>query len=276
MGRIEAGEADLSPLGLYVEAVNRLRKEVEDLRGVAPNATNDLTDRFVDQNLTAGHRVYVAASSHLSNAFEHHDALWALIYSEFGMTPRAPWSLLRPIFESGFWATWVLDPRDSFARRRRGLRLELSDDREERAWINELPLPDEAKRAAGRGVDAERVYRAEAKELRLDWKDARRLPPVVEEIKLTALAKRDRERDLGAMLAATWRSLSGQQHGYPWALMRNSNMPEKIPVQGGFTGVVSVNDDAFIVAAKASYALLIEAASLYVSRSTKHSSASGR
>ena len=261
------GQADLSALSPYLDGVGRMYAQVESLRDLKPNAKNHLTARFLDENQVAGPRVYMGAYAHIANAFEHHDALWALLNSEHGLTPRAPWTLMRSIFESGFWATWLLDPADSFHRRQRGLRLELVDHRQRDTWIRSLPLSaEQIKEATSHDREPMKVYKAEAAKLHLNLKRASEKPSVVDELPKLGISHRVGEA--APMFIAAWRSLSGLQHNLAYALQHVSDMDRPIETTGGKSFTVSVNDDQFTFMGKLAYALFIEAASLYIRRST--------
>lgn len=114
-----------------------------------------LCARMIDERQVAGHRVYMTAERYLGVAWDNHSALITLIQSPHGLSPSAPWNLLRPTFEAAFHAAWVLDPEESLERRRRALRVE---------WLDELD---------------HRRYYAEAMRMRsaigdADWQEARR------------------------------------------------------------------------------------------------------
>ena len=259
-------QADLSALNEYLSGTERLNSHVERLRDLKPNATNHLTARFVDENQVAGTRVYFGAYAHIANAFEHHQALWALVSSDHGLTPHAPWTLMRSIFESGFWATWLLDPALSFHRRQRGLRLELVDRAEHDKWVRSLPLPeDQIKKATSESREPIKVYKNEAAQLHLNWKAASQRPSVVDELKKLSIYQRVGEA--APMFIAGWRALSGLQHNMPYALQQVSDLDHRVPTIGGQTVTVSVKDDTFVFMGKLAYALLIEAAGLYIRRS---------
>ncbi|WP_121258589.1 hypothetical protein [Nocardioides ferulae] len=117
LGELERHWADLD------RAYRRYRRLPESSRMVR------LTARRFDEAQPAGHRAYFAAERYLGVAMDNHWALLALL-KHHGVTPSAPWSLLRPSFECSFLAGWVLDPSEGRQRRIRGLRLEILDERE--------------------------------------------------------------------------------------------------------------------------------------------------
>jgi hypothetical protein len=77
------------------------------------------------------------------------------------------------VFEASFCAICVLDPNDSRERRRRGLRLEILDSKEQRNWIDSLKhvgVDEEASDANTQWqAGATRVYKSEADALGLNW-----------------------------------------------------------------------------------------------------------
>jgi len=99
----------------------------------------ELTARKIDQAQPAGHRGYMLANAHIGSGLEHIATLRHL-FVEYGVTPRVPWTLLRSVYEAGFWSTWILEPRDGAARRLRGLRAEVRGMRERREFYRVLPV----------------------------------------------------------------------------------------------------------------------------------------
>src|SRR5689334_1447116 len=112
MGSLDMGETERHWNAIF-EIAERL-DDAEDKADVG------LTARKFDEAQPAGHRAYMLASGHILTGLEHIDALRSLITS-FGATPRAPWTLLRAVFEAGFWSTWLMEPDDGLTRRQRGL-----------------------------------------------------------------------------------------------------------------------------------------------------------
>lgn len=263
-----AGTADLTPLMKYREVVDRLTEQLNQADDFHRRKTGSITPRFIDEPQTAGHRPYFFARSHISGALEHFDVLWNLITGEAGITPRAPYSLMRPIFEHGFWAQWVLDPNDSRVRRQRGLIGEVLDRKNRRAWSEVYDLEDEI-------VDKMRlshekvieVYRAEAAELRLPWKRAGEKPNLVQEIP-RLVAVRRLESELGSMFVGGWRILSGLNHGALFALQVVSDLEDERKIERGAHVKVSVGDDWFMFNARLSFSMMAEAMKLYITRST--------
>jgi hypothetical protein len=100
-----------------------------------------LSARAFDESQPAGHRAYIEATRYLGVARDNHGALLALL-EHHGATLWAPWSLLRPIFEASFFASWILDSDSGRDRRLRGLRCEVLDcyqQRAHRAAFKQLP-----------------------------------------------------------------------------------------------------------------------------------------
>jgi hypothetical protein len=100
-----------------------------------------LSARAFDESQVAGPRTSMAVHRYLGVARDNHEALLALL-EHHGATLWAPWSLLRPIFEGSFFATWILDPESGRDRRLRGLRsevLDFSPRRAHRAAFKRLP-----------------------------------------------------------------------------------------------------------------------------------------
>lgn len=270
--RIEIGNADLSPLGPYVERFDQLMAEVEAAKDIVPNATNRLTARFIDENQPAGPRTYMHAYSGLQSAQEHSQALWALLGSGHGLTPRAPWTLVRSIFEAGFWSTWILDSDHSYVRRQRGLKVEIVDYTEHKKWVNSLPIEPSIRAGLQRSDQSVNTYKSECQALGLKWDTAGTKPAVANELLKLDLSLRSVTAEapaLGAFMSSTWRSLSGLEHGHPYAMQVHMDMTSPITVVGGQTFTVSVNDDSFVLALKCAYALAIEAAALFISRSSE-------
>ena len=113
--RVASGQVDLSRLS---ERWQLLEALYDAARAVIDNRSPDgLCARMIDERQVAGHRVYMTAERYLGVAWDNHAALVALIQSPHGLTPSAPWNLLRPTFEAAFHAVWVLDPEESLERR---------------------------------------------------------------------------------------------------------------------------------------------------------------
>ena len=235
-----------------------------------------MTARGFDLAQTAGHRVYIEALRHLHCAMDNHRVLLTLL-EKHGLTPWAPWNLLRPSFEAAFYALWVLEPDDGLTRRQRALKLELIDERERGLYyevMGKMPGRDgaELRRAvAQRSADVGKVFRAEASQLGLDYAQTLRSSiNLIDELGRLTLVQRE-PVEVRLFLQATWRSLSGYQHGHGYALMTGSDVTVLAPTPGGGQTVRTVvNDDNFTAAARAVVFLMAAAMNLWLRRSTRH------
>jgi hypothetical protein len=263
--RVNVGDLDLGPLQRMWEVSDRLAEQVDGLEsGGDPRA---LTARRFDEAQPAGNRTYIAARGYLDSAFEHDEALRALLLAH-GATPRAPWTLMRSIYEAGAWATWALDPANGLERRRRGLRLEVWSFKQRKAFHAEFKrtADEQAKLDAG-DRKTERTYRAEAKALGMEWALAGSRPNLADEIpKLSDV--RSGPADLVRPMVGVWRSLSGMQHGLPYALLAMSDHSLEVEMPGGQSVQVSIKDDTFHSFATISYLMTIFGALSYCRRST--------
>lgn len=100
-----------------------------------------------------------------------------------------------------------------------------------------------------------RTYREEAAALGSKFDNMRRQVNVVDE--LPRLSFVGRQGELGPLLVATWRQLSGFEHGRTWALLSGSEHTVTAHLPGGADMHVVVKDEAFVSAAKATYFLLL-------------------
>jgi hypothetical protein len=228
-------------------------------------ASRLLSARAFDESQIAGPRTYMAASRYLSVARDNHEALLALL-EHHGATLWAPWSLLRPTFETSFLAAWILDPSNGNERRARGLRCEILDfyeQRKHRAAFKAFPevreLLEESERQAQQGSLA--TYRTEAEQLKRNFDKMRPKINVTEELLKLSFVKEQAE--FGPMLEATWRLLSGFEHGLGWALLSGSDKKVEVDIPGGAKLSLVISDDAFVNTAKSTYFLLITACRLF-------------
>ena len=242
-----------------------LDAEFAECQALPPLAENRLLSaRAFDEAQPAGHRTYMAVSRYLTVARDNHDALLALL-RHHGATVWAPWSLLRPIFESSFFAAWILDPSEGVERRFRGLRSEVLDAYEQRRHVAvfkslpelaELIEQDEAKKDAGSFA----TYRAEADALGRTFAEVSTKVNVVDALRHLTFV--NAQPETGVWLEATWRQLSGFEHGLGWAMLRGSDRQVVAEVPGGSQIRVVVNDENFVNAAKMAYFLLLTACRL--------------
>lgn len=228
-----------------------------------------LSARAFDESKPAGPRTYMEAQRYLGVARDNHEALLALLEHR-GATLWAPWSLLRPVFESSFFALWILDPETGIERRRRGLRCEVLDcyqQRAHRAAFKKLPqlrhLIEEAERQQESGSLA--VYRAEAAALGVDFdRVVRQSVNIVDQLPKLSFLKG--QADFAAFLVGTWRLLSGFEHGLGWAVLRGTDRGAATEVPGGMGMVLSIKDEEFVLAYKTTYALLANACRTFRTR----------
>ncbi|GAA4609664.1 hypothetical protein BJY16_007440 [Actinoplanes octamycinicus] len=227
-----------------------------------------LSARAFDESQPAGHRTYMEVERYLGVARDNHEALLALLEHR-GATLWAPWSLLRPIFESAFFASWILDPASGRDRRLRGLRCEVLDcyqQRAHRAAFKKLPearqLIEEAERQQEQGSLA--VYRAEAAALGEPFDRVHQRVNLVVELPKLGFVRG--QNDFAVFLEGTWRLLSGFEHGLGWALLRGTDRGAETQVPGGAGLFLSINDEQFVLAAKTTYALLANACRLFKAR----------
>ncbi len=262
-----ADRLDLGKVPAGWAALDRLERQVQQLDDQPPRRDLVLTARTLDEAQPGGPRVYIGASAHLGNAMEHLHTLQTLL-EHHGVTPRAPWTLMRPVFESAFWAVWLLEPDDGRIRRQRALRLEVLDLKERGKYFAAFRMPSEHReRIAERERARQAIYRAEADAIGLDWSRAGQKPSVVGElVKLSAVKNLG---GVGGSVVGVWRSLSGIQHGHPYAVLANSDVTATVPIPGGSADTVTINDDAFQVVGMVTNYLLLAAFELMVSRSTR-------
>lgn len=228
-----------------------------------------LVDRYVDEQQTAGHRLYIGAAGHIDNAREHNDILRHLV-NEVGPTPRVPWTVLRGVFESGFWACWLLEPRDGPERRKRGLRLEYLGHKQRQAFYKDyLRMHPDIRATVMQDLSENtETYKREAEDMGLSWALANQKIDVVGELERLEVVK-SLDDGLEGQAPAVWRSLSGAQHGHAYALVHHSDLVEKAPVLGGRLGQVTVKDSALQTAWTMAHILHVTAVSLFVRRSTE-------
>ena len=258
---------DLGNLPDHWALLAREFQTLENLPSLA--AARLLSARAFDESQAAGHRAYMAATRYLSVARDNHEALLALLEHR-GATLWAPWSLLRPVFEASFFASWILDPDTGIDRRRRGLRCEVLDCYQQRAHrraFNKLPqarqLIEAAERQQEQGSLA--VYRAEAAALGADFdRVMRQSVNIVDELPKLSFVKG--QADFAAFLEGTWRLLSGLEHGLGWAMLRGADRGAETEIPGGKGMVLSIKDKEFVLAAKVTYAMLVNACRLFKTR----------
>ena len=172
-----------------------------------------LTQRLFDEARPAGERSYIHARQLIGTASENYRAVLALLTGN-GATPVAPYNLIRPAFESAFYALWILDPADGHERCLRALRVAVEDNRQRQNWTAELvkiPGLTESQRQAMLEPVAKssKIYRDEAEELGPGWNRASQRVNVEQEIpKLSYVAAS--EPIMRHMMVAGWKQLSAR------------------------------------------------------------------
>ncbi|TQJ07230.1 hypothetical protein FB458_0286 [Lapillicoccus jejuensis] len=266
-----AGDLDVEGLPQMWHGMDLLWQRVLELRD--PPADLRLSARRFDLAQTAGHRVYIGADRHLQCAMDNHRALVGLLNAH-GATPWAPWNLLRPSLEAAVLAAWVLESNDGLTRRTRGLQLELIDNSERSKYWRELELlPGGTGREVARQMAAAQarvvpIYRAEAEDLGVSYEKLCHSNVVIRDI-IGQLGYMKSDKSFAALARATWRSLSGFQHGHGYALLTGSDMTVVAPTQGGQVSHLVINDERFVTCATVVAHVMTEAMQLWVRRSTQ-------
>jgi hypothetical protein len=264
---------DLGDLPHYWQVIAH---EFAALEALPPlSSGQQLSARAFDEAQPAGPRTYMAVTRYLEVARDNHLALLGLL-EHHGATLWAPWSLLRPTFETAFLAAWILDPENGRERRARGLQCEVRDafeQRKHRATFKELPELREVIEANERAIDAGAmtVYRAEAAVLGRKFSTVHQPVNVTDELRTLSFVKDQPE--LAAFLVATWRQMSGYEHGFGWAMLKGSDSSITAHVPGGADMHLVINDEEFVTASKTTYFLLVTACRLLARRHQQPASA---
>ena len=250
---------DFGNLPEYWKVIDAEFQAIDELRPL--RLSRALSARFMDEEQVAGRRAYMEVTRYLRVARDNHDALLAL-FEHYGASVWAPWSLLRPTFESSFLAAWILDPVDGQERRERGLRCEVLDtyeQRRHRAAFKAIPELREAIEETERSINEGSIatYRKEARALGRDFSLFHQKINLVDELKKLSFVRDDQTK--AAFLEAAWRLLSGYEHGLGWASLRGSNATVRAEIPGGVDALLVINDAEFVNAAKSAYLLLITA-----------------
>ncbi len=232
-------------------------------------ASTSLAARQVDRVQPAGHRPYIAAHRLLTIAQENHLAFLGLVRA-IGFGPNAPFNLLRPVLENSLWAIWLLDPRRSHDRRRRGLHYEVLDHKAELAFLEELGKLSDGReyreQAAERRATAGASYRRDAEALGVEYAELGRKVNLTDEVpKLDWLVSRH-GTDYARIVVAEWRRLSGYQHTKVWASMFGSDRTFVARIDGGGVAHFVASDDGISLAVGTSGLVLLEAMRLYERR----------
>lgn len=261
---------DLGSLPTDWAVVARLHAQIEQTDN--NRSATVLTARLLDEAQTAGPRTYITAHRYLQIAFDNHSALIGLL-QHHGATPWAPWNLMRPVFEAAFYVLWILDPDQGRDRRRRGLRAEVMDFKEQRKWVESLTAAglsnDTVQQLNRRRTEVTQIYQQEAAELSVTWDRTQQAIQLTAEIpKIQALLETHGNPGT-ALFVSTWRRLSGFQHGLSYALQVGAEVTKAVTIPGGQTVHLTINDEDFVNTAKLTSALHMAALQLYLRRSTQ-------
>ena len=267
--RFNSGETlDLGKLPQYWEHLDQLEQRVQQVD--AP--TRLITQRARDEAQPAGARTYFAARRAISIGCESLHNLRIILHAG-EVTPIAPMFLLRPMLESGFHATYILEPAESATRRCRGLAREIYDGLQGDIWLNEYDaiIGDKlnSETRARRKADVRAIYTKEAESLGTTYDQLRKNKVnVIDEIKRLDSLRRH-EPVVRQQIAGAWRFLSGCDHGlvYPVSMGGQAISTKKIP--GGTHSAIVMNDETFGLMAQSASLMLLEAMNLYIDRSTQ-------
>lgn len=165
------------------------------------------------------------------------------------------------------------DPPTGIERRKRGLHLEVQDARQQQLHLEcfqHLPAVAKAVKSqlAAHEAGSGQTYRAEARELGVGWDHLRMRVDVAGSLPKLAAAQAQ-SKAFGAHLQASWRLLSGFEHGLSYAALRGSDTSADVKIPGGQSMRLVVNDDALVSALKTTYFLFLTAARLYERRCTR-------
>lgn len=262
-------QTDLSEFVQLWDFLEQAHTDVERMpdHGTARTA---LAPRQIDRTRPAGNRIYIHANTLIGSAWEHHQAFRHLIHTD-GFTPRAPFTLLRPVLECSLLALWLLDPDDSETRCRRALHMEVQDWRAEKAYTTELgKLPHarglrEAAAAELNGVS--KVYREEADQLGVEYRDLNKQPiNLTDEIPKIDALRAFTDDDFATHVVAEWRRLSGYTHGKVWSLYLGSDSPQAVEIPGGQRMYLVPSDTSIKAAITITGKVFLSAMVLYINR----------
>lgn len=281
LGMTKEGTVDLSDAAALRQKLTAIRSVMERADAWHRAGQLDFTERRMDEQKPGGPRVYILAHQLIGTALENYSSVFWLMQGANGITPVAPFNLIRPAFESALHALWILDAHDPRERCLRGLRLGHEDNKQKQRW-NEaamtLPfLTTESRADLKLGhSDAETVYRQEARELGVPWNKVTVPFNAVEEIKRLSFVRADSERVLGPMLLLSWRQLSGYQHGHMSAILRGSTKTADVNITGGVQARLTVDDNSIGVALQVAGLLQLWAMYTYLQRCRQPSAPAGR
>lgn len=269
------GTVDLGNLAAVWNALDDAEAQMHSVNGQYARSKLVCNRRF-DEATQTGQRTYILANSSITAARDSHRAFVKAMHYD-GVRAQATWGLIRPSFESAFYAVWMLQPEDSRARLQRGLRIAWEQHRmhqlrlklmREIAVDNDIPSnhPDLLKLARTKS-EHEARYRDEANSVGLSEKQMTAKVVLTDEVGKLTLGD-DMPRWTGTWLTLIWRELSGATHGDSMALTRISDTKYLMKIPGGWTVQLTINDDSFIAACQASAYLQLMAMQLYILRST--------
>lgn len=228
----------------------------------------------MDESQPSGNRTYITAQRLLSRAHENHNAFLDHVNS-VGFSTHAPFNLLRPVMECSLWALWLLDPEEGLERRRRGLKLDIDDHRQEVAYLQQLGRMSGVGRsfreaAARRAASVVPIYTGEAEALETSFADLKnqRLNLVDSISEIRWLTSRY-DKDTTHLFAAEWRRLSGYEHGRAWVSVHGSDQEVIAKVPGGVELHLTASDQSIQLATSSANLCLLEAARLYTRRSSR-------
>jgi hypothetical protein len=260
---------DLDNLPSYWQKVAELDEQAH--QAMQSWHSMNFTPRFLDEGQPAGPRTYIGVTRLLNIAIDNQEAFQSLIQTH-GVTHWSQWGLLRSVFEASFYALWTLDPADGRERRRRGLRLEVLDSKENKKWIDSLRdagLDADAVAAyEEQHIKATRVYKEEAKVLGLNWERVgQRIDVAGELLKLNYTRERISD-DMNKFFVSIWRRLSGFQHGFGYALLAGADKGRSITIPGGESVFLTTNDQDLVNTCKMVSAMHIFALQLVIERNS--------
>lgn len=208
-------------------------------------------------------RAYLVADRLLGFALDNHWALQNLLFCH-GATHAAPWSLLRPAFECGFLAAWVLDPSDSVERIKRALRVDAHDYDELRKYANTLAeVPGESRGAEEIIASISAETGDELKELvasfGMEWDQAKAGVAVMNEIQNLALLDSDSSGISMSLTKLAWRLVSGLEHGHAYALQQGSSVFVTSESSTKIEQMVGLGEGAFTMCCQATGQMIVQA-----------------
>ena len=264
------GTLDLTRINRSWSAIEQLQPALERADAFNANPGATFTARRFDEAQAAGKRTYILCGQLLASALDHHFALRDLLLGNHGLTPFAPWTLMRSVFEASVLVHWILEPAEGIERRRRGLRRTCLDLKEHKNWMDAAVAGSEveAAKAAKRHAEVTSIYQAEAADLGIPWSKIHQTMKMTEELpKLDVV--RTLFADQASFSVVVWRWLSGHAHGFGYATVASSKIERSVQIPGGQAVVVTVGDDSFTAIAMMTAMMLLKAILLYADRSER-------